>query len=171
MYGKEYCALPQHIQRVDMAKYAIADAFGGVVSDLDVIPLTHLDSIVTSPCTFDFCSRAHIIANDFFYSEIGLPCIFEYFATNLARINTFEVYDKWKMRYVFQTTGPDFFTRYLKMAKLNHYAKCLSSRTFLDSRQDHRARQNPDGKLKIIHHLSWKPHVCSATKEEDVSTD
>ena len=90
---------------------------------------------------------------------------------NLARIRTIPIYAIWKMRYVFQTTGPDFFTRYLKMAKLNHYAKCLSSRTFLDSRQDHRARQNPDGKLKIIHHLSWKPHVCSATKEEDVSTD
>ena len=72
----EYNALPHAIQKVDLAKYIIADAIGGVVADLDVIPSTHLDNIVSSPCMFDRCSRANIIANDFFYTEIGLPGIF-----------------------------------------------------------------------------------------------
>ena len=63
----EYSALPHTIQKVDLAKYIIADAFGGVVADLDVIPNTHLDNIVSSPCTFDCCSRANITANDLLY--------------------------------------------------------------------------------------------------------
>ena len=86
-----YNALPHTIQQVDLAKYIIADACGGIISDLDVIPLTHVDNIVFSPCIFDRCSRAHITANDFFYTEIGLPGIFEYFSTNLARIKSIPV--------------------------------------------------------------------------------
>ena len=59
----EYNALPRAIQKVDLAKYIIADAIGGVVADLDVIPSTHLDNVVSPPCTFDRCSRASITPN------------------------------------------------------------------------------------------------------------
>ena len=45
-----YRGLRYPIQRVDFAKYAIADSFGDVVPDLDVIPRCHLDDIVFSPC-------------------------------------------------------------------------------------------------------------------------
>ena len=37
-----YRGLRYPIQRVDFAKYAIAHSFGGVVSDLDVIPRCHM---------------------------------------------------------------------------------------------------------------------------------
>ena len=85
------------VQRVDVAKYAIADAHGGVVYD-----------IVVSPCTFDRCSRRNVLANDFLYIETGLVGIFEDFAANLARVEAIPVYTHWKMHYVFQTTGPIF---------------------------------------------------------------
>ena len=74
-----YRGLRYPIQRVDFAKYAIADSFGGVVSDLDVIPLCHMDQLVSSPCLFDMCSRARVIANDFMYTELGLPGVFHDF--------------------------------------------------------------------------------------------
>ena len=167
---EEYDALPHAIQKVDLAKYIIADAFGGVVSDLDVIPAAHLDNIVSAPCTFDWCSRAHVIANDFFYTDIGLPGIFEYFSTNLARIKSIPVYKMWKMRFIFQTTGPDFFTRYLKKSGLNHNAKRLSSREFLDRKEKSRNILNPDAKLNIVHHLSWRPHVLLDANEGDTSS-
>jgi len=156
-----YHSLPHTIQRLDAAKYIIIDCVGGAYADLDVRPITHLDNIVTSPCTFDFCSRAHIVANDFLYSEIGLPGIFEYLSMNLARIQTIPIYAIWKMRYVFQTTGPDFFTRYLKRAGLDHHVKHLSTRMFIDSKQKFREIVNPDAKLMVLHHVSWKPHVCN----------
>ena len=165
----EYNALPHAIQKVDLAKYIIADAFGGVVADLDVIPSTHLENIVSSPCTFDRCSRANVVANDFFYTEIGLPGIFEYFSTNLARVKSIPVYKIWKMRFIFQTTGPDFFTRYLKKAGLNKFTKRLSCRSFMDPRQNYRAVSNPHAKLKIMHHLSWTPHVCSDGRNDKLT--
>ena len=157
-----YRGLRYPIQRVDVAKYAIADAHGGVVCDLDVLPRCHLDDIVVSPCTFDRCSRRNVIANDFLYTETGLPGIFDEFAANLARVEAIPVYARWKMRYVFQTTGPDFFTRYLKRAGLARYAQRLSARSFLDPRQRHREVLCPDAKLKIVHHLSWLSQVRGA---------
>ena len=56
----EYNALPHAIQKVDLAKYITADAVGAVVSDLDVVPATHVDNIVPTPCAFDWCSRARL---------------------------------------------------------------------------------------------------------------
>ena len=59
------------IQRVDVAKYLVADAFGGLVADLDVLPRRPLDKVVgSSPYVFDRCSRKGVTANDFFF--VGL---------------------------------------------------------------------------------------------------
>ena len=157
-----YRGLRYPVQRVDFAKYAIADAHGGVVCDLDVLPKCHLDDIVVSPCLFDWCSRRNVIANDFFYTELGLPGIFDNFAANLARVEAIPVYARWKMRYVFHTTGPDFFTRYLKRTGLAHYAARLSARSFLDPRQKHREVASPGAKLDIVHQLSWLPQLRDA---------
>ena len=66
------------------------------------------------------------------------------------------------MRYVFNTTGPDFFTRYLKRTGLTRYAARLSARSFLDPRQKHREVVSPGAKLDIVHHLSWLPQLRDA---------
>ncbi len=53
-----YRSLEHPIMRVDFAKYLIADAVGGIVADLDVIPLCHPNRIVDGrPYVFDRCSR------------------------------------------------------------------------------------------------------------------
>ena len=85
--------------------------FGGAVCDFGVFPQRHLDGIVSSLCLFDLCSRRNVVANDDLYTERGLPGIFDDFAANLARGIAIPVYACWKMRYVFQSTGPNFFTR------------------------------------------------------------
>ena len=74
------------------------------------------------------------------------------------------------MRFIFQTTGPDFFTRYLKRAGLDHHVKRLSSRHFVDPKQTSREVINPAAKLKVLHHLSWKPHVLLDANEGDTSS-
>ena len=63
---------------------------------------------------------------------------------------------------MFQTTGPDFFTRYLKRAGLARYAQRLSARSFLDPTQRHREVVCPDAKLEIAHRLSWLPQFRDA---------
>ena len=164
-----YRSLKYAIQRVDLAKYMIADSCGGVVSDLDVIALSHIDSFVgEEQYCFDRCSRVHIIANDFFYAgPCGFPGIFEYFEKNLARVKSIPAYEQRKMRYVFQRCGPDFFTRYLKRAGLGGYVQAISNRSFLDSKQRHRNVCSPDPKLDIVHHLSWTPQLYQERSHHD----
>ena len=100
---KTYRGLKYDIQRVDIAKYLIADSVGGVVVVMDVMPLTHISNIVDGrPYVFDRCSRKGIIANDFFYVGAGgLPGIEAYIKKNLARINAIDAYKQRKMRYIF----------------------------------------------------------------------
>ena len=156
-----YRRLRYDIQRVDLAKYMIADAYGGVISDLDVLPRCHLSEVVGSrPYVFDSCSRRGIIANDFFYvGPGGLPGFSEYFKQNLARIRTIPAYRQRKFRYVFHTTGPDFFTRYVKRAGLHSYVRTLSHRTFLDPKERHRNVSAAKAYIAVVHHLSWAPQL------------
>ena len=158
---KTYRGLKYDIQRVDVAKYLLADSLGGVIVDLDVIPLTHISNIVAGrPYVFDRCSRNGIIANDFFYVGAGgLPGIEAYFKKNLARINAIDAYKQRKMRYIFHSTGPDFFSRYLKRAGLARHVQSLSNRSFLNPKQSHRNVRSTDPKLEIVHHLSWVPQL------------
>ena len=105
---------------------------------------------------FDRCSRQHVIANDFCHvGPGGLPGIFEYFLTNLQRVNSIPAYQQRKMRYVFQTSGPDFWSRYLKKAGLNKYVEAISDRIFTE--QNHRNVYAPQPMLEIHHQLSWTP--------------
>jgi mannosyltransferase OCH1-like enzyme len=159
-----YCSLEHPIMRVDFAKYLIADTFGGIVADLDVLPLCHLDDIVGDrPYVFDRCSRKHVVANDFFYvGPGGLPGFWEYFLENLAHVRSVAVYRTWKMRRIYQATGPDCLTRYLRRTGLDQHVRALSNRTFLDAKEQRRSVSAREPQIEVVHHLSWRPHVVGA---------
>ena len=161
-----YCSLGHPIMRVDMAKYLIADAVGGIVADLDVLPLCHLDAIIGDhPYVFDRCSRKHVVANDFFYvGSGGLPGFWDYFLENLAHVQSVAVYKTWKMRRVFQATGPDCLTRYLRRTGLDQHVRALSTRTFLDARGQRRGVTAHRPLVLVAHHLSWRPHVTGCAR-------
>ena len=129
--------------------------------DLDVLPKCHVGEIVGDrPYLFDWCSRRHIIANDFMYVGTGgLPGVFEYFKSNLARVNKIPAYQERRMRYVFHTTGPDFWSRYLKSTGLARHVLRISNRSFQDPKQAHRNTRVRDPKLEITHQLSWRAQV------------
>ena len=160
------------IQQVDLAKYLVADTCHGIVCDLDVIPLCHADDIVGDrPYLFDRCSRKHIVCNDFMYvGEGGLPNIFDYFLSNLARVNDTPCYGQRRMRKIFQTSGPDFFTRYLKRAGLCNHVEAISNRTFMDPAQKHRSVFAPSPKLEIVHHLSWLSQLQDEDSHDERNT-
>ena len=161
-----YRALRFPIQQVDLLKYMIADNFSRsgqetLVCDLDVLPLCHPDEIVADKdYMFDRCTRKGIVCNDIlFVKSAGLPCIFDYFIENLARVNGIKAYEQRKMRYVFQCGGPDFLTRYIKRAGLSKYVRSISNRTFLEAKQQHRNVFAEDAKVLVIHQLSWRPQL------------
>ena len=96
----EYQKLRFPIQKLDLGKYIVADACGGIISDLDVIPISSdFDRLVgDSHYIFDRCTRRHVIANDFFYvGEDGLPGIFDYFLENIRRVDSISAYRQRKM--------------------------------------------------------------------------
>ena len=151
-----YGALRYPVQRVDLAKYMIAHHYGGLIVDLDILPLCHADAIIPKRCAylFDRCSRKHVIANDFFYvGGEGPPGICEYFVQNLVRVNQIDAYKTRKMRYVFHTSGPDFFTRYLKQTGLDPHRAAISDRIFAHAPQRNTYAKDP--RIRVLHQLSW----------------
>jgi len=149
------------IQMLDVGKYLVADAVGGLCVDLDVLPRRPLEEVVgTSEYVFDRCSRKGVTANDFFYvGSGGLPGIADFLLANLARVDGIPAYKNRRLRYIFQGTGPDCFTRYLKAAGLAGYTLALSNRTFLDPAQRHRDVRVRGAAIDVIHHLSWTDQV------------
>ena len=152
------------MQRVDLAKYLVAHHVGGLVADLDVMPKCHVDDIIGDKLfVFDRCSRKHVVANDFFYigEQGALPGICDVFNANLARVNSIKVYEQRKMRYVFHTSGPDFWTRYLKLVGLDGFVLALSDRIFADPKQARRNTYAEDPKHAVQHQVSWAPQLRS----------
>ena len=102
--------------------------------------------------------------------EGGLPGISEYFLANLERVENIPCYEQRRMRKIFQTSGPDFFTRYLKRAGLRKYVEAISSRSFLDPKEKHRSVCAPSPRLDIVHHLSWLPQVMREASHDSNDT-
>jgi len=120
-----------------------------------------MDEVVgTSDYLFDRCSRKGVIANDFFYvGSGGLPGIADFLLANVARVDAIPAYKERRLRYIFQSTGPDCFTRYLTAVGLAGYTRALSNRTFLDPAQRHRDVRARGAAIDVIHHLSWADQV------------
>lgn len=157
------------INRVDFAKYMVAHTFGGVVSDLDVLPLKRMASIVGEKgYLFDRCSRPGVIANDFFcVPRGGLPGLLEFCVERTSHVESKRIYDTWKMRRVFFSTGPDSFTAYLKKAGLAKHCRAISDRLFEDDRRNVLAPAAPS--LMISHALSWVEEVQSDNHAESAA--
>ena len=161
-----FCNLRYPIQQVDLAKYMIGNLYTPcVVCDLDVIPTQHLEKIPgisnRRPFVFDRCSRRSIVANDFFFirDSHSLDPLFEYFVSNLKRMDSIQAYKTRKMRYVFHTTGPDFWSRFIKQRGWQSYVEALSTRMFADTKQTKRNVYINNAYLIIEHQLSWCPQL------------
>ena len=140
----------------------VARAQGGLVVDLDVLPCCRDLSFISAPYVFDFDSRDRKIGNDLFYMDPGgLPGILDYFVENWHRKCAIDVYRTWRLRFVFQTSGPDFFTRYLRQRGLHVHACVLSTRTFPRDPTRNRIAQHP--LFTIEHRLTWASSVGIAS--------
>ena len=150
------------ITQLDVCKYMVAHAQGGLGVDLDVLPCCRDLSFISSPYFFDVDSRDRKIGNDLFYVDPGgLPGVVDYFVENWHRKCAIDVYRAWRLRFVFQTSGPDFFTRYLRQRGLHVHACVLSTRTFPRDPTRNRIAQHP--LFTIEHRLTWAASVGIAT--------
>tara|TARA_R110002167_G_scaffold99886_4_gene261252 strand:- start:441 stop:2306 length:1866 start_codon:yes stop_codon:yes gene_type:complete len=105
------------IMKVDILRFILLYHYGGIVCDLDVLPLKgeyeYGDKILVYSPESRFNYEVIISKpND----EVFLNFL-RYVKEQIEIKNKLEIYDKWKARYVIQTTGPRAFKRFVDMNK------------------------------------------------------
>ena len=110
------------IQKIDFIRFCILHKFGGVYIDLDMFILKPLcDLLKGKKYVFhnvkDVQPNWSLIENDFMASIEGSPLwldIMKECKTNYYEKLGVNVYETWKGRFIMQTTGPRFLSRYFK---------------------------------------------------------
>ena len=110
------------VMKVDIARFLIIYHFGGMYVDLDVIPIK--DKIEIDETKLTLCKYMNKKDNmdiEIIYSPKYNLDLFNFVAfyipSQISEKNE-TLPNSWKIRYVFHTTGPQSFRRYLKKNKL-----------------------------------------------------
>ena len=115
-YKELYYSVKYPIMKVDIIRFIILHKYGGLYADLDTIPL--IKKLKSS--TFIVAEKRRSNRKQYELEIIQsiknhqyLLKYVDYIKSQIEEKDKVEVYDKWKMRYVFQTTGPYSLTRFL----------------------------------------------------------
>jgi len=116
-YKELYNSVKYSIMKVDIIRFLILHKYGGLYADLDTIPkiktLKASTFIVANPQT----NKNKGYEMEVIQSIKGHPYLLEfldYVKTQIKEKDKIKVYDTWKCRYVYQTTGPHSLSRFLK---------------------------------------------------------
>ena len=115
-YSALYHGVRYDIMKVDIVRMLILHKHGGFYADLDTLPncekLKSSTFIVANPQT----SKTKKYEMEVIQSIPSHPYLLQYLEYVRGQIeekDKIEVYNKWKCRYVYQTTGPHSFSRFL----------------------------------------------------------
>lgn len=111
------------VMKCDIARFLIIYSFGGMYVDLDVIPNKNVIEINENKLTLcKYMNKKDNMDIEIIYSPKYNIDLFNYIAfyipSQIEEKNKIEIYEKWIIRYIFNTTGPQSFRRYLKMNKM-----------------------------------------------------
>jgi mannosyltransferase OCH1-like enzyme len=118
------------VMKCDIIRFLIIYQFGGLYVDLDVIPNKFMIKIDESKLTFcKYMNKKEPLDIEMVYSPKYNNDLYNYLLyipTQIREKNEIKIYDDWKIRYIFQTTGPASFRRYLKInnIKINIIKVC-----------------------------------------------
>mgnify|MGYP003654331262 CR=1 FL=1 len=109
------------IQRADFIRYLILYDQGGIYVDCDIYPTTNIDELFLKEQFFvrwnndskPYNAVLGSIQQNIVYKNIINNCV-----TDTLRCQSMKVYDNWKGRLVFQTTGHFGLMRSLKQSKI-----------------------------------------------------
>lgn len=131
-----YYDVKYKIMKVDIIRFLILYEYGGIYSDLDIIPnikslhfLSNkdaIDKIYTSHYYWTPQKQDKKIVMDI--EVIGVmeknnKILYDYLLyipSQIEEKNNIKIYENWKIRYIFQTTGPPSFRRFIKKNKLEN---------------------------------------------------
>ena len=109
------------IQRIDFIRFVILYVYGGFYVDLDMIAIKNFDPLIKNKIIFhnikDVKPIYSFIENDFIGSEKNLNLwkgAMEECLLNYKEKLKIKIYEKWKGRFILQTTGPRFLSRYIR---------------------------------------------------------
>ena len=118
-----------NIQRVDIIRYFILKDFGGIYSDLDLYPVSNIESYFKSneDVYFVFLGNAYgCVTNSFMASKKNAPI----WTDVINNINTkLPWYSFIKHFHIMYSTGPIFLTKIIK--KYQHTISLLPSKLFM----------------------------------------
>ena len=112
------------VMRADIMRFLILYDEGGLYVDLDVLPLKssyNYDNFAV--CRYYYAPKYPKVKTDMeiIYSKkgnINLYNFINYIQEQIILKDKIDIYTSWKIRYVFQTTGPMSFNRFLKKNKI-----------------------------------------------------
>jgi mannosyltransferase OCH1-like enzyme len=116
-----YDAFRYEIQKIDFVRFCILHRHGGFYIDMDMFILKPLDALRGKE--FVFHNIRHVkerwswIENDFIGSVQGSrlwESAMKECVKNYKEKESIDIYDIWKGRFVLQTTGPRFLSRFIK---------------------------------------------------------
>ena len=120
------------VMKVDIVRFLIIYQFGGMYVDLDVLPFKdniNIDESKLSLCNYLWTPNGEVKKKTIADIEIlsapkqYLPLwefIALYVPKQIKEKDEIEVYKDWKIRYIFQTTGPPSFRRFMKIKKMTY---------------------------------------------------
>tara|TARA_R110000823_G_scaffold208384_1_gene338851 strand:+ start:254 stop:910 length:657 start_codon:yes stop_codon:yes gene_type:complete len=121
-YKSLYSNFRYKIQKIDFIRFCILHRFGGIYIDLDMIILQPLESLIKGKKYVfhnvqDVQKNWSFIENDFMCSvknsNIWLD-LMQHCKINYKEKEAIKIYDTWVGRFIMQTTGPKFLSRYFK---------------------------------------------------------
>mgnify|MGYP003635298435 FL=1 len=122
-FKEMYYSVKYPVQKVDIIRFLILHYYGGLYMDLDVFPKKDL---VLEDYDFAVCNtqtnRNKKYEMEVLQSCVGNPILTEflrYVKTQILEKDEIDIYDQWKCRYIYQTTGPMSLCRFLKNKKYN----------------------------------------------------
>ena len=137
-FRKLYYSCKYEIMKIDIIRFIILYEHGGLYADLDVIP------VVKELPSYEFAvskNDQHLNIEVLLSTKRNkvLLCFLEYVEGQIILKNEIDIYKNWKLRYVYQTTGPRSFARFLQGKEFNILKL---------NEPDHQAKKDPQLNLK-----------------------
>jgi hypothetical protein len=171
---KYYYDVKYPVMKADISRFLVLYQFGGLYVDLDCCP--NKDKIFIDETKLNLADyiwgihgkmeKGHLDMEVIYspkYNNLLYNYIAKYVPTQIEEKNKIKVYDTWVIRYIFQTTGPASFNRWLKKNKITRKhlhaipSVLLEENIFIED-MDMNNYDNMD--FDIISHfsLSYTPH-------------
>tara|TARA_R100001440_G_scaffold7114_1_gene14203 strand:- start:2952 stop:3608 length:657 start_codon:yes stop_codon:yes gene_type:complete len=112
------------IQRCDFIRFCILHSYGGLYIDCDIKPVKNLDSVFKDDLYFVYWANDKLKKpyNAIMGSSKGNPLfldIMEECEKTFIEKSKIKIYNEWKGRFVYQTTGHHFLQKVLKKNKIS----------------------------------------------------